>query len=287
MADSTTNLDLLQSSQSGKEVTANEMFDAGSPAVLYGRRASTSAGLTWGYYGGKKLVSDGTLAAIANGTIALTASATNYLYATDAGVVTKATVAPAGWPGPLASDAKALYEIVTDASGVTSYTDYRTTGGGGGGSPLTTKGDLYGFSTTGDRVPVGANGQRLAADSTQALGVKWVNDPFYVHAQCIGAPSAGVFLLHMVAGCAITFPDDFAGSQAKARVAATASTVFDVQKNGVSIGSITFSAAGTVGAFTTSGGAVSLAVGDELTIVAPGSADATLATIAFALVGTR
>ena len=46
-------------------------------------------------------------------------------------------------------------------------------GGGGGGSPLTTKGDIYGFSTVAARLPVGANGQVLTADSTQTLGIKW------------------------------------------------------------------------------------------------------------------
>lgn len=49
--------------------------------------------------------------------------------------------------------------------------------GGGGSSPLTTKGDLYGHSTVDARIPVGANGQVLTADSAQALGVKWAT-PF-------------------------------------------------------------------------------------------------------------
>lgn len=40
-------------------------------------------------------------------------------------------------------------------------------------SPLTTKGDVLGYSTVNDRVPVGTNGQVLTADSTQSLGVKW------------------------------------------------------------------------------------------------------------------
>src|SRR5690349_5693568 len=44
---------------------------------------------------------------------------------------------------------------------------------GGTASPLTTKGDVWGFSTTDARIPVGTNGQVLTADSTQALGVKW------------------------------------------------------------------------------------------------------------------
>jgi len=40
-------------------------------------------------------------------------------------------------------------------------------------SPLTTKGDVWGYSTTDARIPIGTNGQVLTADSTQALGLKW------------------------------------------------------------------------------------------------------------------
>ena len=43
----------------------------------------------------------------------------------------------------------------------------------GGGSPLTTKGDIYGFSTVDARIPIGANNTVLTADSAQALGLKW------------------------------------------------------------------------------------------------------------------
>lgn len=46
-------------------------------------------------------------------------------------------------------------------------------GAGGGSSPLTTKGDLYGFSTVDARFPVGTNGQVVTADSAQTLGVKY------------------------------------------------------------------------------------------------------------------
>lgn len=44
---------------------------------------------------------------------------------------------------------------------------------GGSTSPLTTKGDIWGYSTTNARVPVGTNGQVLTADSTNANGVAW------------------------------------------------------------------------------------------------------------------
>jgi len=47
--------------------------------------------------------------------------------------------------------------------------------GGGSTSPLTTKGDVWGYSTGDARIPVGSNGQVLTADSGQALGVKWAS----------------------------------------------------------------------------------------------------------------
>lgn len=43
--------------------------------------------------------------------------------------------------------------------------------------PLTTKGDLWGFSTVDARIPVGANDEILVADSTAALGVAYKDVP--------------------------------------------------------------------------------------------------------------
>lgn len=40
-------------------------------------------------------------------------------------------------------------------------------------SPLTTKGDLWGFSTVDARLPIGTDFQQTRSDSTQALGIKW------------------------------------------------------------------------------------------------------------------
>ena len=43
-------------------------------------------------------------------------------------------------------------------------------------TPLTTKGDIFAFSTVDARLPAGANETRLVADSTQTLGLKYVAD---------------------------------------------------------------------------------------------------------------
>lgn len=48
---------------------------------------------------------------------------------------------------------------------------------GGVSSPLTTKGDLYTFSTVNARLPVGTDTYMLVADSTQVTGLKWVSPP--------------------------------------------------------------------------------------------------------------
>jgi len=49
--------------------------------------------------------------------------------------------------------------------------------GGGGASPLTTKGDIFGYDTADARIPVGSDGQILTADSGDALGVSWQPAP--------------------------------------------------------------------------------------------------------------
>jgi hypothetical protein len=117
MASSSSNLPIISSSQRGKEVVANGVLDAASPAALFGRNYQTCTGLVWGFFGGALEV-DGALTAIANSTLTLTASATNYVEATRAGVVSSNTTGFTAGRIP-------LYEVVTGASTVTSYTDRR------------------------------------------------------------------------------------------------------------------------------------------------------------------
>jgi hypothetical protein len=64
-------------------------------------------------------------------------------------------------------DAGILY-FVSSSSAV--FYDYIQAGAV---SPLTTKGDLYGFGSSDARIPIGTNGHILTADSAQTLGLKW------------------------------------------------------------------------------------------------------------------
>jgi hypothetical protein len=92
-------------------------------------------------------------------------------------------------------------------------------------------------------------------------------------------------LMDHVVAVAHTLPANFAGSVASVGTNPAALWTADVQKNGVSIGSLAISAAGGI-AFTTTGGvAVAVAIGDVITIVAPGGADASIARLRFTFKG--
>ena len=78
-----------------------------------------------------------------------------------------ATVSTAGSLILPTNDAGILYFVST---GVAVFYDFIQVGAT---SPLTTKGDLYGFSTLDARVPIGANNTVLTADSNEATGLKW------------------------------------------------------------------------------------------------------------------
>lgn len=58
----------------------------------------------------------------------------------------------------------------------------------GGASPLTTKGDLFGYDTVDARIPVGADGTFLKANSAVSLGVEWATPAGSGNVSTSGSP---------------------------------------------------------------------------------------------------
>jgi hypothetical protein len=100
-----------------------------------------------------------------------------------------------------------------------------------------------------------------------------------------GKPTAAQRVFHHLAGAGFILPQNLTGSAAKAKAAATAEADFDIKLNGTSKGTIRFAASGTTASFIFST-TTTIADGDEIEIIAPGSQDATLADLTWTLKGT-
>lgn len=148
------------------QLRVNENFVSVSPAGLYGINPATTTGLTLGFLGGEF-----SGVAVADGTVALTLSTTNYVVAhRTTGVVTSATNTT-NWLNT--ATYLRLYQVVTGASTITSIIDKRQAYGdssaAGLTNPMTTTGDMI-YSSSGStpaRLGVGTNGHVL----TLAAGV--------------------------------------------------------------------------------------------------------------------
>lgn len=102
-----------------------------------------------------------------------------------------------------------------------------------------------------------------------------------------GTPTDNERLFGHVFDRDVDFPENLSGSQGYAFVAPAADDTWDVQKNGSSIGTITFTAPYNDDVTFTLAGGVSFVAGDRLEIVAEYPADDTLADVALTLRGVR
>jgi hypothetical protein len=101
-----------------------------------------------------------------------------------------------------------------------------------------------------------------------------------------GSPTASLVLMRFPFVRTVQFTAGMSLSKFVAGVAATGSTVFSIRKNGVEFATATFGAGAQAATFSCPVNTV-FAPGNTLTIVAPGSPDATLANLGWCLAGTR
>lgn len=323
MANSTNDYPTISASQASKEVTANALHLGASPALLWGIDAPNTSALTLGLLEGVLNVA-GTPTFIAATTVALSASATNYVEATTAGVVSKNTSA-------FTAGRLRLYTVITGASTITSYQDWRHGGTSAGVTGTAGSGDVVGPASavnnkvaffdgttgklikdsglslsgtnTGDQTTVSGNaGTATALQTARTIGgvsfdgTANITQPVVVGLFYPGVPTASVLIGSFAAPAGITTltaAAAIAGSSGKALVAATAQTDIDVRKNattsagGSSVGTIRFAASGTVPTFIAASGFTLTGGTDYITCWGPSSPDASLANIAVSLYFTR
>lgn len=122
MADFSAPFGTIAIGQGDQVAKANGLFDALSPAAIYGYKYATTTGLSIGYHGGKILLA-GVVTTIADGTVSLTASTTTYVEAhPDTGAVSSNTSAFTPGYLPIAT-------VTTNGTGIvpsTGFVDKRT-----------------------------------------------------------------------------------------------------------------------------------------------------------------
>ena len=101
----------------------------------------------------------------------------------------------------------------------------------------------------------------------------------------IDTPPASQTLMMYTATEGLTFLDDFAGSYGYCGTFPNVSYVMNVLKNNSNVGTVTVDTSGNF-TFATTGGALTLAAGDQLKVAAPGSPVENIANVSISFRGT-
>lgn len=104
--------------QAQAEVVVNEALETLDHLAVYGKKHSTSTGLTWGYYGGRW---GGT--SISDGTLTLTNAATNYIVCDRSTGALSVSTATTNWDNT--AEYARVYKLTTAGSVVTATEDHR------------------------------------------------------------------------------------------------------------------------------------------------------------------
>jgi hypothetical protein len=283
MATPNLNITHIVTAQAQKEVTANEAFDA-LDAALCGE-------LSLDFTSGNVSLSDaqfrGSIAfRAANLSVArdLTVPAIKRLFVASNKDGTNTLTMKRGSTS-IAVAAGAVALLYADGTTNGLFNAAATSGAGAVTSVFTRTGAVV--ATSGDydadKITETATNKIMTAAERTKLGK--VLNVYQLAGSLPGAPTSSQRVFHHLAVAAFTLPQNLTGSAGKAKTAATAQTDFDIQVNTVSKGTMRFAASGTAASFIFASD-VSVAAADEIEIIAPASADATLANIVWTLKGT-
>lgn len=138
---------------------------------------------------------------------------------------------------------------------------------------------------TGDNLRVA--GGKINDNFTELYEAVAAAAPFTVGCFFTTTPTSSEVLLRYSFAEAVNFAGNFAGAVGKIATNPTGALVLAAARNGAPIGTVTISVAGNFTFTTTGGDAMSFNAGDDITITAPATADATAAGASFTLKGAR
>jgi hypothetical protein len=155
-------------------------------------------------------------------------------------------------------------------------------------------GDYVACSTTAGSV-LASNSVQATTETLDVTGTATINNPTFtgtphgnpydISGGISGPITRSQYVLFLNCVRAMNIPANFAGSLAKVLVAFTSAATYTIYHNGTSVGSFAFAAGGTVATFATSS-AFTLAIGDELTIQAPSTADSTASNLGITILAS-
>jgi hypothetical protein len=277
------NITHIVTAQAQKEVTANEAFDA-LDAALCGQLSvdftSSNVTLTDAQFRGSIAFRAANLSVARD--LAVPAIKRLFVVSNKDGTNTL-TVKRGATSIAIASGKLAL--LYTDGTTDGLFAAAADSGAGAVTSVFTRTGAVVAQSGdyTADQISDGG-GKVIMTDAERSKLGKVLN-LYQLAGSLPGTPTSSQRVFHHLAVAAFTLPQNLTGSAGKAKMAATAQTDFDLRVNGVSKGTMRFAPSGTTASFIFSAD-VSVAAGDEIEIIAPASADATLANLVWTLKGT-